>query len=72
MPKRAKGLARPLPTGARVAARWMVYSTNREHCFKEEIASGYFGPNHSCGCKWCDKQLKLPMPIFTQLPGEVR
>lgn len=50
--------------------RWIVYSTNREHCFAEEISKGYFGLNHQCGCNVCDRQMELPMPVFTRLPGE--
>jgi len=70
MPRRKKELARPLPPNVKIKARWQVYSTNREHCFAEEIAKGYFGLNHCCGCTSCDKQLTLPLPAFMQDPGE--
>lgn len=72
MRKRKNEHPRPLPPGTKVKAQWVVYSTNREHCFKEEIQKGYFGSNHCCGCTSCDKQMQLPMPEFTRLPGEVR
>ncbi len=49
---------------------WVVYSTNRQYCFLEEIKGGFFGPNHRCGCEACDPALALPMPRFTQPLGE--
>ena len=45
---------------------WILYSSNREFCFLEEIGLGYFGPNYRCGCMKCDAQLVLPEPSFTQ------
>lgn len=72
MPKRKKEILRALPPDAKVKARWMVYSSNREHCFNDEIQRGYFGSDHYCGCRSCDPQLEIPTPIFTRLPGEVR
>ncbi len=69
MPRRTNN-PRALSPGAKPKVRWVVYSTNREHCFAEEISKGYFGLNHQCGCNSCDKQLELPMPVFTRLPGE--
>ncbi len=47
---------------------WLVYSTNRQHCFLEEIRGGFFGPSHRCGCESCDPLLALPIPEFTQPP----
>ncbi len=47
---------------------WILYSTNREHCFLDEIRLGYFGPRHHCGCKYCDPQLVAPKPQFTPPP----
>lgn len=43
---------------------WVVYSTNRQYCFAEEIRGGFFGPNHRCGCIACDPTLVLPEPDF--------
>ena len=51
---------------------WILYSSNREFCFLEEIRLGYFGPNYKCGCMKCDAQLVFPEPPFTPRPGEVR
>lgn len=45
---------------------WILYSSNREFCFLEEIRLGYFGPNYRCGCAKCDPQMVLPEPSFTQ------
>ncbi len=53
-------------------AIWVVYSTNRQHCFLEEIRGGFFGPNHRCGCTACDPQLTLPEPGFMPPDPEVR
>jgi len=44
---------------------WILYSSNREFCFLDEIRLGYFGPNYKCGCVGCDAQLVLPEPAFT-------
>jgi len=49
-----------------VLKKWIVYSTNREHCFKDEIARGYFGSGHICGCHACDPQMVLPLPHFEE------
>ncbi len=51
---------------------WILYSSNRQFCFLNEIQLGYFSPNYSCGCATCDKQLVPPEPSFTPRPGEVR
>ncbi len=51
---------------------WIVYSTNRQHCFAEEIRGGFFGPNHRCGCTACEPVLVLPMPQFTTPSPEIQ
>lgn len=51
---------------------WILYSSNRQYCFLDEIRNGYFGPNHRCGCLKCDHQLVLPDPSFMPRPGETR
>jgi len=43
---------------------WVVYSTNRQYCFAEEIRAGFFGPCHRCGCTACEPVLVLPEPPF--------
>ncbi len=50
---------------------WILYSSNRQFCFLDEIRQGYFGPHHRCGCMKCDRQLVLPEPSFTQRLDEV-
>ncbi len=47
-----------------VVKKWFVYSTNREHCFIDEISKGYFGPEHVCGCTRCSPEIELPQPLF--------
>ncbi len=51
---------------------WILYSTNRQYCFLEEIREGFFGPNYRCGCTACAPVLALAEPRFTQPPGQVR
>lgn len=51
---------------------WVVYSTNRQYCFAEEIRAGFFGPLHMCGCTACEPVLVLPEPPFMKRHGEVR
>ena len=47
-----------------VVKKWFVYSTNREHCFHEEIQMGYFPSTHVCGCRSCSPTMELPDPLF--------
>lgn len=49
---------------------WVVYSTNRQYCFAEEIRGGFFGPGHRCGCTACEPVLALPEPPFTPRHAE--
>ncbi len=72
MPRKKKIWTRSLPPGVVVKKYWVVYSTNRVHCFAVEIAKGYFGPDHRCGCESCDLGFEMPKPEFTRLPGETR
>ncbi len=66
MPTRKKHVKVELPVIARKI--WILYSSNREFCFLEEIRMGFYGPNYRCGCKKCDKQFVLPGRSFTQRP----
>jgi len=56
----------------KVKKLYVLYSTNREFCFLEEISAGYFGPSYRCGCTACDPQLVLPEPPFMPRQGEVQ
>ena len=49
-----------------VVKKWFVYSTNREHCFGEEIALGYFPASYVCGCLTCSPKMALPPPLFDE------
>lgn len=49
---------------------WILYSSNRQFCFLQEIRLGYFGPHHRCGCVHCDPELVLPEPPFMRRPSE--
>jgi len=56
----------------RVGKVWVLYSTNRQFCFVDEISAGYFGKGFRCGCVHCEPQLVLPEPPFMPRHGEVQ
>lgn len=62
MPRRAKHVKMKAGSGARKL--WILYSFNREFCFKEEIEKGIFAPGHLCGCSDCAPDFQLPLPGF--------
>lgn len=59
MPRRKKPTQELSQTG--LDQKWIVYSTNRQHCFAAEISAGYFGAHHICGCKACSPDLVLDL-----------
>lgn len=70
MPRSKKKYTLTHQGGAKKA--WILYSSNREFCFLDELRLGYFGPNYRCGCAKCDAQLILPKPSFTPRLDESR
>jgi len=48
--------------------RWLIYSTTREYCFKEEIGRGYFGTLSDCGCRECAPGYGAQDTLFNEHP----
>lgn len=49
---------------------WVLYSSNRQFCFQQEIHEGVFPSGYACGCSGCMPTMELPKPEFTRLRGE--
>jgi len=45
---------------------WIVYSTNRDHCFLDEISRGLFPQTYTCGCNACFQELPRPAQPVTK------
>ncbi len=70
MPARKRSLK--IDGTIKVRKVWVLYSTNRQFCFVEEISAGFFGKAYRCGCIRCEPDLVLRDPPFMPRQGEVQ